>query len=159
MPDTTSGFRAYSRKAAVSLVVVSSFTYTLETIIQAGRRRIPLMSVNIKTNKKNRNSRLFRSSSQYVLRGIVDILLTSTQVKPLFTFSLLGGLSIFAGMLLGVRFLIILYLTGGEFGGESGHIQSLILTSVFLIFGAMCIISGFLADQIGANRILLEKNS
>jgi len=157
VPDTTSGFRAYTRRAAMSIVVVSKFTYTLETIIQAGRRQIPLVSVPIRTNRKTRESRLFRGVTQYVLRSIRDILLVFTQVRPLRTFGTIGAVSIAVGTIIGIRFLILLYLAGGNFQGGSGHVQSLILATIFLLFGATSLLVGLLADQIGANRILLEK--
>lgn len=157
VPDATSGFRAYSRKAANSLAVVSTFTYTLETVIQAGRRHIPLVSIPVKTNKKTRESRLFRGSTQYVLRGLRDIILVSTQVRPLRTFGIIGGASVLIGTIIGIRFLVLLYLSGGNFIGESGHVQSLILASVLILFGSTSFLVGLVADQIGANRILLEK--
>lgn len=157
IPDTTSGFRAYSRKAAMSLTVVSSFTYTLETIIQAGRRRIPMMSVPIKTNKKTRESRLFNSSAGYIARSIRDIILISTQVKPIRIFGFIGGTSVLIGVILGLRFLGLLYSSGGDFYGESGHVQSLILSAIFIIFGSTSFLVGLIADQVGANRIILEK--
>jgi len=157
IPDTTSGFRAYSRTAAMSMVVVSSFTYTLETIIQAGRRRIPVMSIPIETNRKTRESRLFKSSAQYVRRSMISMLLVSTQLRPLKTFSLIGGLSLFVGVLIGARFLISYYLQGGELAGTSGHVQSLILAAVFLLFGSTSFLVGLIADQISANRVLLEE--
>jgi glycosyltransferase involved in cell wall biosynthesis len=157
VPDTTSGFRAYTRKAATSICVVSNFTYTLETIIQAGRRRIPLTSVPIKTNKKTRESRLFRNSTQYVLRSIADMILISTQVRPLRTFGSIGFVSIFIGTVIGIRFLMLLNLAGGTFLGQSGHVQSLILAAIFILFGSTSLLIGLVADQVGANRILLEK--
>jgi glycosyltransferase involved in cell wall biosynthesis len=158
IPDTTSGFRAYSRKAAMSLMVVSSFTYTIETIIQAGRRRIPMVTVPIKTNKKTRDSVLFKSMRQYIVKSMSTIFLISTQVKPLRTFGIIGFLSLFAGFLLGLRFILIMVTTTDiGFDGQSGHVQSLILAAVFLLFGSTSFLVGLLADQIGANRILLEE--
>jgi glycosyltransferase involved in cell wall biosynthesis len=156
--DTTSGFRAYSREAAMSIVVVSSFTYTLETIIQAGRRRIPLTSVPIKVNRKMRESRLFHGIGQYVFRSIRDILFISTQVRPFRTFGIIGLISFAFGTLIGIRFLVLLYLAKGVFEvGGSGHSQSLILAAILLLFGCTSFLVGLLADQIGANRILLER--
>jgi glycosyltransferase involved in cell wall biosynthesis len=154
--DTTSGFRAYTRKAAMATSVVSSFTYTLETIIQAGRRRTPLVSVPITVNPKTRQSRLFKSSSQYVMKSIAGMVLVSTQVQPLKTFGFIGGVSLFLGTVLGIRFLWILLAHGDDFGGQSGHVQSLILSSILIVVGVMSFLVGLIANQIGANRMLLE---
>lgn len=155
--DTTSGFRAYSRTAAQQLSVVSRFTYTLETLIQAGRRRIPLECVPIKTNSKSRDSRLFSSNFAYIVRSIRDMLLISTQIRPLYTFSIIGAISFFSGFLLGVRF-VVLYLFAPEtFYMQSGYVQSLLLGTILMLFGSTSFLVGLLADQIGANRILLEK--
>ena len=156
--DTTSGFRAYSRKAALSLAVLSSFTYTLETIIQAGRRRMPIVSIPIKTNKKTRESRLFKSTAQYIFKSFWNILLVSTQVRPIKTFGTIGGVSTFLGVLLGLRFIILSYFnSGGVFYGEGGYVQSLILSAILILFGSTSFLVGLVADQISANRILLEE--
>lgn len=157
VPDTTSGFRAYSRNAANSIAVISNFTYTLETIIQAGRRKIPLVSVPIKTNRKTRESHLFRGITQYIVRSIRDIILISTQVRPLKTFGTIGAISISIGFLIGLRFLLLSYGTQAFTPGESGHVQSLILAAILIIFGGVSLLVGLLADQVGANRIMLEK--
>jgi len=154
--DATSGFRAYSKKAASSLVVTSTFTYTLETIIQAGRRGVSIMSVPIDVNPKTRESRLFKSSLEYILRSIGAMLLISTQVKPLKTFGTFGGVSLFLGFIIGIRFLWILMTNGGDFEGQSGHVQSLILSSILIIIGILSFLVALIANQIGANRILLE---
>ena len=151
VPDTTSGFRAYSREAALRMNVVSEFTYTLETIIQAGKQSVAIDHVPIRTNKELRKSRLFGSMSGYIKRSAATILRIYTMYEPLKVFSYAGGLLIFLGMIPGLRFLY-LYLTTGA----SGHVQSLILAAVLIILGFQVFVLGVVADLIGSNRKLIE---
>lgn len=145
--DTTSGFRAYSRDAAMKLNVISEYTYTLETIIQAGRNRIAIQNVKIGTNDKLRESRLFKSMWGYMKRSASTIIRTYSQFRPLKLFLTLGA-SIFAvGMIPAVRFLIFFISGDGD-----GHIQSLIFAQVLLGLGFQTMIFGLLADAISANR-------
>jgi glycosyltransferase involved in cell wall biosynthesis len=151
IPDATSGFRAMSREAAQRLFVTSEFTYTLETIIQAGQAHLAVSAVPIRTNPKTRESRLFRSIPQYLRRSASTILRIYTMYRPLRAFLLIASILFFAGALLGGRFLYH-HLTEVK----TGHVQSLILTAILVISGFMVLLVGLLADLVGANRKILE---
>lgn len=131
--------------------VVNEYTYTLETIVQAGRNKIPLMSVPIRTNGELRPSRLFSSMFGYVKKSMLTIIRAFLMYKPLMFFTSLGSIMSLIGVILGVRFLF--YYFGGT---GAGHIQSLILASMMIILGVMTIIVGLQGDIIAANRKLLE---
>lgn len=146
--DAPSGFRAFSREAALRLNVINEYTYTLETIIQAGRNRMAITSVPIRTNPELRKSRLFKSISAYVRRSGSVIVRSYMMYRPLMFFGSMGILFLLLGIILGVRFLIL---------GMSGHIQSLILASILILLGIQTIFMGFQADLIAANRKLLEE--
>lgn len=151
VPDTTSGFRAYSRDAALKLNVVSEFTYTLETIIQAGHKKIAVGHVEIGTNGKLRESRLFKGIFNYMRRSAKTIIRIYTMYRPMRVFMTAGLISALIGTLIGIRFLFF------YFGGSgSGHIQSLILAAVLLIIGFQLGTLGLIADLISSNRKLLE---
>lgn len=153
IPDTTSGFRAYSRDAALQLNVFSNYTYTLETIIQAGRKEIPITYVDIKTNEKLRESRLIKSIPSYIARSAATIMRVYLMYEPMRFFVKTGSFVIFLGSLLGARYLYFLF-----FGVKrGGHIQSLILCAVLLVAGFLLIVIGLLADIIAANRKLNEE--
>lgn len=149
--DTTSGFRAFSREAALRLNLVSEFTYTLETIIQAGHNRMAVQSVPIRTNPKTRPSRLFRGIGQYVRRSVGTILRIFMMYRPLAVFVWLGGVVFAGGFALGARFLYYYLTVSG-----SGHVQSLVLAAALLMIGVQVMVMGLLADLIGANRKLVE---
>jgi len=150
--DTTSGFRAYTSDAAVKINVISNYSYTLETIIQAGRTGATIAQVPITTNTKTRKSKLFKNTWQYILYSIATILKAYTIYQPLKIFFSLG-ITIFAiGFLIGCRYLYF-FLTGT---GAGGHIQSLILASILIILGFQISILGLLANLISANRFLIE---
>lgn len=151
IPDAPSGFRAYSRDAAMRMNVVNEYTYTLETIVQAGRNRMAICSVPIRTNAELRPSRLFKSMFGYVKRSMLTILRAFLMYRPLVCFSVIGGILFGVGVLLGVRFLVYAFA-----GGGNGHIQSLILASTLMLSGVMTFIVGLQADIIAANRKLLE---
>lgn len=151
IPDAPSGFRAYSRDAAMRLNVVNEYTYTLETIVQAGRSKIAMTSVPIGTNPELRKSRLFNSMFGYVKKSMVTILRAFMMYKPLQFFTIVGSCVFLFGAAIGVRFLI--YFIMGE---GNGHVQSLILASTLLLLGFQTIIVGFQADIIAANRKILE---
>ena len=153
VPDATSGFRAIGREAALRMFVTSDFTYTLETLIQAGQANLAVGAVPIRTNAKTRDSRLFRSISQYMRRSATTILRIYTMYRPLKAFLSLAFLLFLAGSVLGGRFLYFHFSSGGQ---NAGHIQSLILAAVLLIVAFVVLLSGFLADLVGANRKLLE---
>ncbi|MBN1997978.1 glycosyltransferase family 2 protein [candidate division KSB1 bacterium] len=151
VPDATSGFRALSREAALQMNVVSQFTYTLETIIQAGKKNLAVVNVPVRTNKKIRESRLFSSNWSYVKNSVATMARIYTMYEPLKMFSYVGAVIFGLGFLLCGRFLYF-YLTSRG----TGHIQSLILAAVFMIVGFQIFILGLMADIIGSNRKLLE---
>ena len=152
IPDAPSGFRAYSREAALRLNVVNEYTYTLETIIQAGWNRIPMTSVPVRTNPELRPSRLFNSMWRYMKRSSAVIMRSFAMYKPLRFFGIIGLMFFLVGVILGVRFLVIFFATGSG----SGHIQSLILCAALLMIGVQIMITGVQADLISDNRKLLE---
>lgn len=152
IPDAPSGFRAISRQAAKRLMVFNDYTYTLETIIQAGQKNMAITSVPIRVNGETRPSRLVKSIPSYIKRSIITIIRIFIIYRP-FRFFATIGLTLFAlGFLIGLRFLYF-YLNGD--GG--GHIQSLILTAVLLGMGFQTILVAFIADLLAANRKLLEE--
>lgn len=151
IPDAPSGFRAYSRDAALRLNVVNEYTYTLETIIQAGREKAAITSVPIRTNEELRKSRLFSSMWSYIRRSASVIIRSFMMYKPLKFFAVLGSCIFVMGVLLGVRYLLFLFAEN-----SSGHVQSLILAAVLLMIGFQTIVIGLLADVIAANRKILE---
>jgi Glycosyltransferases involved in cell wall biogenesis len=151
IPDAPSGFRAYSREAALQLNVINEYTYTLETIIQAGRNKIAVTSVPIRTNPELRKSRLFGSMFGYVKKSSMTIIRSFMMYKPLKFFCSIGAVIFLCGLALGVRFLVFFFSAGGD-----GHIQSLILASVLLMLGFQTFIVGLQADIIAANRKILE---
>ena len=151
IPDAPSGFRAYSREAALRLNVINSYTYTLETIIQAGHNRIPMTSVPIRTNPVTRESRLFKSMWKYIQQSAVVIIRSLMMYRPLKFFVILGSFVSIAGAAVIIRWLVI-----SNFGQTGGNIQSLILAVMLIIIGAQFIIAGLQADIIAANRKLLE---
>ncbi|WP_026491763.1 glycosyltransferase family 2 protein [Butyrivibrio sp. XPD2002] len=151
IPDAPSGFRAYSREAAMRLNVVNEYTYTLETIVQAGRERIPMESVDIRTNAELRPSRLFSSMMGYVKKSMLTIIRAYMMYKPLQFFSICGSIPFLIGFILGVRYLVFIAL-----GVDGGHVQSLILASTLMLLGFMTFIVGLQADVIAANRKILE---
>lgn len=151
VPDAPSGFRAYTRETAMKLNVVSRYTYTLETIIQAGNHNVALESVPVGTNPKTRKSRLFKSMGAYIRKSIGTMFRIFLMYSPLKVFSAIGGIMFLSGTAIGIRFLVY-YLSGNG----NGHIQSLILAAILLIMGFQTITIGLLADVISANRKLLE---
>jgi len=151
-PDATSGFRALSRDAALRTLVLSNYSYTLETLIQAGARRASVMFVPIGINPQTRPSRLMRSIPEYIAKSTVTIVRAYAMYRPLRVFVTLGGTLIVLGLLPGLRF-VWFYLTGSRVG----HIQSLILAAILIIIGFQVILIGLVADVLAANRKLLEE--
>ncbi|HEV7239464.1 MAG TPA: glycosyltransferase family 2 protein [Thermoanaerobaculia bacterium] len=149
--DVTSGFRAFSREAAMQINVFNPFTYTLETVIQAGNRNLGVQSVPVRTNPPTRPSRLYQGMGTYLRKSIATIFRIYTLYSPLKTFFAIGSALMFLGVLLGARFLW--YFVQGERGG---HVQSLILAAVFLITGFNTWLIALLADLIAVNRRLSE---
>ncbi len=151
IPDAPSGFRAMSRDAAMRLHVFNDYSYTLETIIQAGRKGMAIHSVPIRTNPVIRPSRLFRSNLQYIRRQALTLVRISMTYNPFFFFATPGVLSFLFGFLIGLRFLFYYAMEGG-----AGHIQSLILAALLMGSGLFLVIVGLLADLMSVNRKLLE---
>lgn len=151
IPDAPSGFRAFSRDAAMRINVVNDYTYTLETIVQAGRNRMAITSVPIRTNPELRESRLFHSMWGYVKKSVLTILRAFMWYKPLYCFSVVSAIPTIIGLGVSVRFLVYFFS-----GRGSGHIQSLILACTLLIIGFITFVIGLLADVIAANRKILE---
>jgi len=150
--DATSGFRALSRQAAAQLVVFSSYTYTLETIIQAGKRGLVVASIPVETNPKLRESRLISNIFSYVLRSSLTILRIFMMYEALRVFSLISLMPALAGVVLFVR-----YAYYFSIGQGSGHIQSVVVASVLLLLAFQILLLGLLADLIAKNRRLSEE--
>jgi glycosyltransferase involved in cell wall biosynthesis len=154
IPDAPSGFRAVSRSAAQRLVVFSDYTYTLETIIQAGQKNMAITSVPIRVNGDLRPSRLVKSIRSYIQRSIITIIRVFAIYRPFRFFGSIGLAMFTAGFLIGLRFLYK-WLTSEH--GYDGHVQSLILASALLIIGFHTMLIAFVADLLAANRKLLEE--
>ena len=152
VPDAPSGFRAMSRAAAQRLVVFSDYTYTLETVIQAGQKNMAITAVPVRVNEELRPSRLVRSIPSYVARNIVTIVRIFIIYRPFRFFGVIGAVMFAAGFLIGARFLVK-YLDGNG----AGHVQSLILAALLLGMGFQTLLVAFLADLLAANRKLLEE--
>ncbi len=151
IPDAPSGFRAFNREAALRLNVFNSYTYTLETIIQAGQKGMKIVSVPIKTNFVSRPSRLVKNNASYVVRSLFTILRIFMLYRPLRFFLLLGSVPFSLGVILGIRWLIFLFM-----GTERTRIPSLILTAILILIGFQLWMFGLVADLMAANRQLLE---
>jgi glycosyltransferase involved in cell wall biosynthesis len=151
IPDAPSGFRAISRTAAQRLMVFNNYTYTLETIIQAGQKNMAITAVPVRTNPDLRPSRLVRSMGSYIKRSIITIIRIFIIYRPFLFFNLIGIVLFTMGLLIGAAFLWK-YLHGLG----AGHIQSLILAAVLLIMGFQAFLVAFIADLLSANRKLLE---
>ena len=152
VPDTVSGFRAISRGAAQQLNIISSFSYTTEMVIQAGRRGMAVMSVPVRTNAATRESRLFRGIGQFIRRSALTMIRTYAMYKPMRVFLATGLVLTLAGLVPFVRFLNF-YLRGEG----DGHVQSLIFGGALLSIGFMTFVIGLLADLMAVNRQLLER--
>lgn len=154
VPDAASGFRAYSREAALRLNVVSSFSYTLETLIQAGKTDLAVAHVPIRTNPRTRESHLFRSTAQYLRSSVATILRIYAMHEPLRVFLSLAAVVGLGGLVLVGR-VCWFYFTEP---GPTGHVQSLIVGGVLLVFAVQLAVLGVLADLVRANRILAERS-
>lgn len=152
IPDAPSGFRAFSREAALQLNVFNNYTYTLETIIQAGQKGMAITSVPIRTNPDLRPSRLVRSTPAYVVRSVLTILRIFMLYKPLRFFLLLGSVPFSLGVILGVRWLLFFWA-----GSERTRVPSLILTAILILIGFQLWMFGLVADLMSANRRLVEE--
>jgi len=152
IPDAASGFRAISRAAALRLVVVSDFTYTHETLIQASRGRMTVLHVAVESRHTPRKSRLAAGKWAYIASSAGTIVRTYTMYRPLRVFVSMGAVLGLAGCAIGARFLYFFFTDGG-----SGHVQSLLLTVLLVVVGFFCVLIGILADVIAGNRRLLEE--
>ena len=151
-PDATSGFRAMTRNAALRTFVLSGYSYTLETLIQAGASRMTVEFVPISVNANTRPSRLMRSIPQYIRKSTITIMRAYTMYRPLTVFLALGGGLIGLGIIPGIRYLYLIYL-----GERVGHIQSLIFAAICIIVGFQVLLIGLVADLLSFNRKLLEE--
>lgn len=151
IPDAVSGFRAMTREAAMQINIVSRFSYTTEMLILAGKRRLAVASVPVRTNAPIRNSRLFKTIPQFIASTGTTMLRAYALYNPLRTFVLLGVLISAIGTLPIFRFLYYYFSQGG-----SGHIQSLVIGGILVIVGFLSLLFGIIADLIGRNRQLLE---
>jgi glycosyltransferase involved in cell wall biosynthesis len=152
VPDTTSGFRAYNREAAIQMLVVSKFTYTLETIIQAGKLLVAIDHVPIRTNPKTRESRLFPSMGAYVRRNAVSVFRVYAQYEPLRVFWSLAALIGVLAIGVWIRFAVS-YVEGNG----KGHVQSLILGAVLFIAAVVLWALGVIGDLLAAQRVMTQK--
>lgn len=151
IPDAPSGFRAFSREAAMRINVINDYTYTLETIVQAGRNKMAIVSVPVRTNPELRKSRLFHSMFGYIKKSVLTIFRALMMYKPLYCFTIVAAVPSVIGFLIGIRFIIYNFA-----GRGNGHTQSLMLACTLLIIGFMTFVIGMLADVISANRKILE---
>ena len=151
VPDTVSGFRAISRESAIKLNVLSSFSYTIEMVIQAGKRNMKIESVPVETNTKTRESRLFKSIPSFIIRQLTTIVRMYAMYQPLKVFFYVGSLLTLVGGIPILRFIYFYFTSGG-----AGHQQSLILGGVFVMMGFIAYLAGLLADLISFNRQLSE---
>jgi glycosyltransferase involved in cell wall biosynthesis len=151
IPDATSGFRAFTREAALRLTVLSEYSYTLETLIQAGARRMAVVFVPICANPQTRPSRLMRSIPSFLTLQAITTVRFYIMYRPLRVFSTIGGVLLAGGIVLGLRFLYFYWQ-----GGETGKVQSLILAAILIIVGFQVCLIGLTADLVRMNRKMLE---
>jgi hypothetical protein len=151
VPDAVSGFRAISADAALHLNIVSPFSYTIEMLIQAGRKNLAITSVPIRTNAPTRPSRLFKGIPQFIGRSVATMVRMYAMYKPLTTFLSIGGILFAIGVIPILRFLYFWLQGDGR-----GHLQSLILGGVLVILGFVTLLIGLVADLVNFNRQLIE---
>ncbi len=151
LPDAASGFRAYSKQSLTRLNVLTEFSYCMETIIQAGHKRLRIESLPVQTNPKTRDSRLFTSMWQHMRKSATAILRSYLMFKPHTILGLLGGLMLVTALIPIVRFLVFVVM-----GESDGHIQSLVLGGAMLVAALLCFALLILADLQRTNRILIE---
>ena len=156
VPDVASGFRAYSREAAMQLICSTEFDHTVDHVIQAGRRRIVTKSVPIRTNDKLRESRLFSNIWVFITRSLGIMIRVYSSYRAMRIFSTVGVITATMGFLIGMRFLYIFFFDPTS---SHLHIQSLILAAILIIAGFQAILTGIVADLINSNRWLLESIS
>src|SRR3954466_13152177 len=152
VPDTTSGFRAYNREAAIQVQVVSRFTYTLETIIQAGKQLVAIDHVPIRTNPKTRESRLFNSMWSYVRTNAVSIFRIYSMYEPLRVFLAAAAVVALGALVIWGRFFVLLIQGEGQ-----GHVQSVVLGSTLFVVAVQLAALGIIGDLLAANRVLMQR--
>ena len=153
LPDAASGFRAYSRESLMQLNTVTRFSYCMESIIQAGNKRMRIESVQVVTNSKTRESRLFKSTRQHVFKSAAAIVRAYIMYKPYVIFGWVSAILALLGMVPFVRYAVLVAI-----GDGGGHLQSLIAGAVLLILAFLCVMLGIISDLIRTNRILIEAN-
>lgn len=154
VPDAPSGFRAYSRKAAMQMNIVTTFSYVIETIIQAGQKRIAVTHVTVATNPKTRESRLFKNMFDHIRRSTVTMFRVYVMYSPCRLFFSIGGALMFLGAIPLIR---IVYLMISQGDLITGHVQSLLLGSMLFIVGVVVFCIGIVADLLAINRKILEE--
>ncbi len=152
VPDTTSGFRAYTRQAALQMTIVSEFSYTLESIIQAGKKKMAIAHVAVASNARTRPSRLFDNVFSYIKQSSATIVRIYSMYEPLKVFTYLGSVVFLIGLAISGRFLYFYFFTNLS----AGKVQSLILAAVLMIVGFQIVLIGLVADVISGTRKLLE---
>lgn len=152
IPDAVSGFRAYSRSAAMQVNIVSSYSYTIETIIHAGKSKMAINSVPIGTNFTSRKSRLVKSIPSFIINQLSTMVRIYTMYQPLKVFFYIGVFLLFCGLIPSIRFIYYIYI-----GQSTGHIQSLILSTILFIIGFQALMIAIVADVISFNRKLIEE--
>jgi glycosyltransferase involved in cell wall biosynthesis len=151
VPDAASGFRAYSRESMMLLNTITRFSYCMETIIQAGNKKLSISSIPVRTNPKTRESRLFKSTRQHIFNSAAAIVRAYIMYKPYVIFSTLAALFGLLGLIPFVRFAILQFEEN-----PGGHLQSLIIGTILLIIAFLCVIIGIISDLIRTNRMLIE---
>ncbi|MEO6513366.1 MAG: DPM/DPG synthase family glycosyltransferase [Candidatus Saccharimonadales bacterium] len=154
LPDAASGFRAYSKESILQLNTITRFSYCMETIIQAGNKRLKIVSLPVTTNPRLRDSRLFKSTPEHVFKSAMAITRAYIMYKPYMVFGITGAFLFVLGTIPFARFV---FLTIADHSGR-GHLQSLILGSVLLVASFICVALNVIADLIRINRILIEHN-
>lgn len=152
LPDAASGFRAYSKDSLIQLNLITRFSYCMETIIQAGNKRMAIVSVPIDTNRPTRESRLFKSTREHVVKSAAAIIRAYIMYKPYLVFGTLGGILLLLGLIPVARYGYFAIVDGDT----GGHLQSLLFGAVILIGAFLCFALNIIADLIRINRILIE---
>jgi glycosyltransferase involved in cell wall biosynthesis len=151
LPDAASGFRAYSRESIMLLNTITRFSYCMETIIQAGNKKLSISCIPVRTNPKTRESRLFKSTHQHILNSAAAIIRAYIMYKPYVIFSTFAAVFGLLGLIPFVRFAILQFEDN-----PGGHLQSLIIGTILLIIAFLCVIIGIISDLIRTNRMLIE---
>ncbi len=152
VPDTISGFRAFSKEAALRINIITEFSYTIENLIQLGHQKLKIVSIPVKTNEKLRESRLFRNIPSFLINQLSTIVRVYTKYKVLKLFTIIGLILILPGLIGFIRFLYFFFTSRGD-----GHVQSLIFSTTFILIGFLILMFGIISDLISNNRKLIEE--